>query len=147
MFTQQPQSEGSLEQSLPQHLQHALQQFNEAAKVCEWCAERCVGEGPGMAACLRLCRDVADIASLNARFIARDSPYGTELARLFINAAQACAQECSQHSHPHCQDCARVLGQAIQSTQQLLQSPTMGGQQMQRQPMGSQPTQSQSMGR
>jgi hypothetical protein len=129
MLTQQPQSDGTIEQSQPQQMHQARQQFNEAAKVCEWCAERCAGEGPQMAECIRLCRDVADIASMNARFIARDSPYGPDLAQVFIAAAQECAQECSQHSHAHCQACAQTLRQSIQSTQQMLQSlPAMNAQ-------------------
>jgi hypothetical protein len=116
------QMEASLEQAVPQEMLQALQQFNQAAKVCEWCADRCTGEGQEMAECLRLCRDVADVASLNARFIARDSSFGPDLAQLFISVAEECARECSQHSHGHCQDCARVLRQASQSTQRLLQS-------------------------
>jgi len=114
--------EGRLDQVLSQEMQRALQQFVEAAKVCEWCADRCVGEGQMMAECLRLCRDVADIASLNARFVARDSSFGPELAETFIRAARACAQECAQHQHAHCQDCASVLGQAIETVQNMLGS-------------------------
>jgi hypothetical protein len=144
---QRQQMEGTLDQALSSEMQQGLQLFFEAAKACEWCAERCVGEGPQMAECLRLCRDVADLASLNARFVARDSVFGPELAQLFITTAQECAQECAQHSHQHCQECARVLGQAIETTQNMLQSfqsMSGGGQQqgMQTQTMGSQPAQS-----
>lgn len=148
---QQQQKEGSLEQALPQEMLQALQQFNEAAKVCEWCADRCIGEGQQMAECLRLCRDVADIASQNARFIARDSSFGPDLAQLFVSVAEECAQECARHPHGHCQDCARVLRQASQTTQRLLQSlqssagagaqgmqSQMGGQSMGGQWMGGQ---------
>lgn len=120
---QQPQQwEGTLTQSLSQEKQLALQQFFEAEKVCEWCAQRCADHGQEMAMCLRLCRDVANIASLNATFVARDSPYADRLVQLFIDTASECAQECSQHSHAHCQDCARVLGQAIEAAQTLSQS-------------------------
>jgi len=132
----------SLDQTLPPGMQQSLEQFFEAMKVCEWCAERCADEGPGMAECIRLCRDVADIASLNARFVARDSAYGPELARSFVSVASACAQECARHQHGHCQDCARVLGQATQTVQRMLQSFQQGqqgqqGQQMQTQTMGT----------
>ncbi|MGQ4557183.1 four-helix bundle copper-binding protein [Halobellus sp. GM3] len=113
---------GTLRHSLSPSMEHALQQFFEASNACEWCAERCVDEGPEMAECLRLCRDVSELASLNARFIARDSVFGPDLAQLFVTAAQECAQECSKHQHAHCQACAQTLEQAIQATQQLLQS-------------------------
>jgi len=148
MLTQQPRTEGTLEQSLPQVMQRALEQFERAAKTCEWCAERCIGEGSAMAECIRLCRDTADIASINARFVARDSSYGPELAQQFVTIARACAQECAQHQHPHCQQCAQVLSEAIRATQQLLQSlPSMAGQQTQRQQGGGQQVQSQQGGR
>ncbi len=35
---------------------------------CEWCAEKCPDEGVDMSRCIRLCRDVADLASDNVRF-------------------------------------------------------------------------------
>lgn len=129
----------SLDRTLTPEIQQSLEQFVESMKVCEWCAERCVDEGPEMAECIRRCRDVADIASLNARFIARDSAYGPELAQSFISVANACAQECARHQHDHCQDCARVLGQATQTVQRMLQSFQQGqqGQQTQTQSMGA----------
>lgn len=143
-FQSGQQSDGTLEQSLLPEMQQALQQFFEAAKVCEWCADRCAEEGQGMAECIRLCRDVADIASLNARFIARDSAAGPELAEVFTRFAQECARECARHPHGHCQDCARVLGQAVQSVQQMLQSlQSAGGEQQLTQQVGSGGMQSQ----
>ena len=39
----------------------------EAAEVGEWCANKYVGHGEEMARCLRLCRDVVNLASLYAR--------------------------------------------------------------------------------
>lgn len=113
---------GTLDQALSPEMQRGLQQFFEASKACEWCAEQCIDEGPEMSECLRLCRDVADIASMNARFISRDSVFGPELAQLFIKTAEECAHECSKHSHEHCQQCARALTQAIQTTQNMLNS-------------------------
>lgn len=113
---------GTLDQALSPEMQQSLQQFFEASKACEWCAERCIDEGPQMSECIRLCRDVADIASMNARFISRDSVFGPELAQLFIQTAEECAQECSRHSHEHCQQCARSLTRAIQTTQNMLNS-------------------------
>jgi len=45
----------------------------------EWCADECLGDEE-MEECARLCRDVADIASLHARFMARNSNYSKQLA-------------------------------------------------------------------
>ena len=82
---------------------------NEAAVTCEWCADQCADHGEGMARCIRLCRDVADIASLHARFMARDSNYSSQLAKACADACEECAEECEGHDHDHCQKCAEVL--------------------------------------
>ena len=83
---------------------------NEAAAACEWCADECLGTEE-MEECARLCRDVADIASLHARVMARDSEYSGHLAEACAEACEACAEECSQHDHDHCQLCADVLSE------------------------------------
>lgn len=81
---------------------------NEAAEVCEWCADECLGDEE-METCARLCRDVADIASLHARFIARGSNYSTQLAEACAGVCEECAEECARHDAGHCQLCAEVL--------------------------------------
>jgi hypothetical protein len=81
---------------------------NEAATVCEWCADECLGSEE-MEKCARLCRDVADIASLHARFMARDSNYSDRLAEACADVCEECAEECSRHDADHCQLCAEVL--------------------------------------
>nr|WP_233341106.1 four-helix bundle copper-binding protein [Haloprofundus sp. MHR1] len=93
---------------------------NEATEVCEWCADECAGEGEEMARCLRLCRDVADIASLHARFMARDSNYSTELAEVNAGVAEECAEECDRHDAEHCQVCADVLRECAESCRNLI---------------------------
>jgi len=57
-------------------------------EVTELCANECLGSEE-MDECARLCRDVADVASLHARFMARDSACGSrEIASstLVLNA-------------------------------------------------------------
>jgi hypothetical protein len=80
---------------------------NEAAEICEWRADACLGE-EAMEECARRCRDVADLASLHARFLARDSNYGG-------HPAEACAEECERHDADHCQLCAEVLRECAES--------------------------------
>ncbi|WP_313695570.1 four-helix bundle copper-binding protein [Halorarum halobium] len=100
----------------------ALHDFVQAGNVCEWCADRCLDEGPEMATCVRLCRDVADLAGQNVRFMARDSPFGPELAETFALVAQECANECARHQQDHCRECASVLRRAVDSTWSMLES-------------------------
>lgn len=111
-----------LDDALTEIMRVALHDFVQAATVTEWCADQCLDEGQEMSECIRLCRDVADIAALNQQFISRDSVFGPELVEVFITAAEACASECARHQHSHCQECAEVLSRAAKSSQEMLRS-------------------------
>jgi hypothetical protein len=112
----------TLEDGISDEMRVALHDFVNAANVSEWCAAQCLDEGPHMAECIRLCRDVADIATLNMQLLTRDSAFGPEAAELFVTVAEECAQECAQHPHRHCQECAEVLPRAARSTRHMLSS-------------------------
>lgn len=112
----------TLEDALTGEMRLTLHDFVQAANVCEWCADQCIDEGAQMATCIRLCRDVSDLALQNMKFMTRDSVFGPDLAETFAFAAEECARECSQHPHEHCQECARVLQRAAKSTQDMLES-------------------------
>ena len=117
-----------LEEGLTEEMRVVLHDLVQSATATEWCAERCIDEGPQMAECIRLCRDVGDLATLNVQFISRDSVFGPEAIEVFANAAEACAQECARHGHRHCQECAEVLSRAVQSTRKMLASFGGGGE-------------------
>ncbi len=109
----------------------ALMDFVRSLQVCEWCADQCIAQGdPQMTECIRLCRDVSDIAALNVQLLSRQSPFGAGVAEEFIEVATACADECARHQHTHCQECARVLRRAVRSTEDLLRSVGGGSGQM-----------------
>ncbi|MFC4246194.1 four-helix bundle copper-binding protein [Natribaculum luteum] len=91
----------------------------EAAQACEWCADECAGEGEEMARCIRLCRDVADLATMHARFMARNSNYSTQLAEACAGACEECAEECARHDHEHCQVCADVVRDCAESCRNM----------------------------
>jgi len=95
-----------------------IENCEEASEVCEWCADECLGDAD-MEECARLCRDVADLTSLHARFMARDSDYSGQLATACADACEACADECSQHDADHCQVCAEVLTECAESCRQM----------------------------
>ena len=103
---------------LSEEQRECIEKCNEAAEVCEWCADECLGDSP-MEACARLCRDVADLTSLHARLIARGSEYSSMLAEACIEACEACAEECSKHDEDHCQVCADVLPECAESCRQM----------------------------
>jgi hypothetical protein len=98
--------------------QRCVEHCNEAAAICEWCADESAGE-EGVSKCLRLCRDVADVASLHARFVARDSAYSDSLAELCADLCEACAEECARHDNEHCRACAAVLPACAESCRRM----------------------------
>lgn len=92
----------------------------EATQACEWCADECIELGdPEMSRCIRLCRDVADIANLHARFMARGSAYEAELAGICAELCEDCATECDQFDHEHCRVCADVLRRCAESCRDM----------------------------
>lgn len=92
----------------------------EAAQASEWCATECIELGDEeMARCIRLCRDVADVATLHARMMARDSPYESDLAETCADLCEECADECEQFDHDHCQTCADVLRECADSCRDM----------------------------
>jgi hypothetical protein len=91
----------------------------EATQACEWCADACLDEGMDMSRCIRLCRDVADVASMHARFMARNSAYSEDLAATCADLCEECADECEQHDHEHCQVCAEVLRECAETCRQM----------------------------
>ena len=105
-------------ENLTDDQQECVELCNEAVEVCEWCADACLGD-PDMEECARRCRDVADIASLHARFMARDSRYSDHLAELCAEACEACAEECRKHDADHCRACADVLPDCAESCRKL----------------------------
>jgi hypothetical protein len=91
----------------------------EAAVGGPWCADGCADHGEEMARCVRLCRDVADIAALHVRLMARDSEYSGYLAEACAEACEACAEECEGHDHDHCRACAEILPDCAESCRSM----------------------------
>lgn len=96
-----------------------VQNCQEAVQSAEWCADACAGLGAEMETCIRLCRDVADLASLHARFLVRDSAYKAGLGQICADACNECADECERFDHDHCQTCATVLRECARSCENL----------------------------
>jgi len=104
--------------SLNDDQRECIENCFEATEVCEWCADECLGD-PEMEECARLCRDVVDVASLHARFMARNSTYSGSLAETCADLCEACADECEQHDADHCQVCADVLRECAESCRNM----------------------------
>ncbi|MBC5991845.1 four-helix bundle copper-binding protein [Pontibacter cellulosilyticus] len=76
--------------------------------ACETCATACLHEDnvKMMARCIMIDRDCADICTLTARFMARDSEHTKHVMKECIEICRQCEAECRKHDHDHCQKCA-----------------------------------------
>lgn len=106
------------------HLSEEMSQCVEncfaAAEVCEHCADACIEMGDeGMSRCIQLCRDVADVTTLHARFMLRESEHHAQLAAVCADLCEDCADECSQHDEDHCQQCVDVLRRCAESCREM----------------------------
>ncbi len=88
----------------------------DCVKAAEECATACINmgdtdsKGHDMTACIKLTRDVADIAGLCGRLCARDSQFMKSYMRVCAEACDACATECEKHADhmDHCKACAEA---------------------------------------
>ena len=100
--------------------QAAISDLTRAIQVCEWCADQCIQLGdPNMTACIRHCQDVSTLGTTALTLIPRQSRQTHQYLPQLNQALQACAQECQQHRHAHCQECAQLLPQVAQSLYQF----------------------------
>ena len=106
-------------QHLSDEMQECVDNCFEAAQACEWCADACLDEDMDMSRCIRLCRDVADLTTMHARFMVRNSGYHAELAAICADACEECREECEQHDHDHCQLCADVLAECEETCRSM----------------------------
>lgn len=125
---------GQFQATLPTEFRTALEDFAKVTQIAEWCADRCIEEGPQMAECARACEDLADLAELNEKMIARDSPFGPELAETFIRVATEGLPELRHHQqrHPHVAETVATIDRAINSCSALLESGGQAGPMQQR---------------
>ena len=117
------------ESEMTPELNESLEAFDRVVEIAEWCADKCIESGPQMAECARLCEDLADLASLNEKLIARDSINGPEVAEAFLKVAQQGLPILQQHQQmPHVQETYQAVTQAMDATNTLLNT-ISGGQQ------------------
>lgn len=125
------------EAEMTPELNEALESFDRVVEISEWCADKCIESGPEMAECARLCEDLADLASLNEKLIARDSINGPEVAEAFLTVAHQGMPILQQHQQTyHVRETLEAVQQSIDATNRLLSS--IGGGQQMDQPMGIQ---------
>lgn len=68
-----------------------------------------------MTECIRTDRDCADVCSLALKLVARGSDKAGELLELCANMCEDCAEECGNHDHDHCQECAKACRECAEA--------------------------------
>lgn len=88
--------------------QALIQKLLNCVLACEHCATACLQEEDVkmMAGCIRLDRDCADMCTLAARLLQRDSVIAHQFLLLCEEICRLCADECGKHQHDHCRQCA-----------------------------------------
>jgi hypothetical protein len=81
---------------------------NTCADACDRCMSACLlePEVQDMAHCIALDLECAAVCRLLAGFASRGSKFAPQLAGVCCAVCEACAQECGDHPHDHCQVCA-----------------------------------------
>ena len=82
----------------------------KCALASNYCAASCLDEEDVkmMKDCIRLDMDCAQICSLTAALLARDSEHGEHLLKECAEVCGLCAAECEKHADKmeHCKECA-----------------------------------------
>lgn len=129
----QSQQGVQFEEALPSELRLVLHDTNKLGNVAEWCKNQLVSQGPQAQEAIRICDDLASIAELSERLIARDSAFGTEISQALVNVAQEALVELEQYQqYPEVKELVGSVHNLVDSTQKELQivGQQVGGQQM-----------------
>ncbi|OAQ53062.1 hypothetical protein HTG_09530 [Natrinema mahii] len=133
------QGQRSFEDHLTNELRIALEDFTDLSHVADWCAKMCASEGPQLATCAAICRDIAELAAFNEMLIARDSMFGPEIADAFVRIAREGLPELQQYrQRPHVAETISAIERAMDSCTTLLEMVGGGGETSGRRPMGAQ---------
>ncbi|MFD3156313.1 four-helix bundle copper-binding protein [Haloimpatiens sp. FM7330] len=82
----------------------------ECAQACEFCATSCLNEPDPktMERCIKLDRDCADICTISAQYMARDSEFSIEICSVCAKICRACGTECAKFPQEHCKNCEDI---------------------------------------
>jgi hypothetical protein len=107
--TMKDQKHPTEESTVPVHAE-LIRELINCALACEACATACLGEEDVtlMTRCIELDRDCADICTLGARLLIRESETTSQYLTMTEEICQLCADECSKHEHAHCKACAEA---------------------------------------
>jgi hypothetical protein len=94
---------------LSEHQLEAIRACNDCLTACMLCATACLEEdATGMARCISLDLECAELCRLTASAIARNSEHMDAICALCAHACDTSSDECDKHNMDHCQRCAEA---------------------------------------
>tara|TARA_R110002012_G_scaffold48838_1_gene126772 strand:+ start:107 stop:430 length:324 start_codon:yes stop_codon:yes gene_type:complete len=89
---------------------------------CNYCADACLEEEnvKMMVNCIRTDRVCAEVCSTLSQVLATKFEDVDDLVRYCQKVCNSCADECSQHDHKHCQDCAEACRKCAEACESYL---------------------------
>lgn|SRR5690606_7172724 len=87
---------------------------------CNYCADACLDEENVnmMTDCIRLDRVCAETCAALNQVLSTNYKDVQGLIDYCIQVCEACANECEQHEHQHCQDCAKACRECAEACRQ-----------------------------
>ena len=99
-----------------------IKTLNDCAEACNFCADACLEEEnvAHMISCIRTDRVCAEVCSSTAKILSMSYGPIDELLRFCVNVCSRCADECSQHDHEHCKNCAIACTECKEACEKIL---------------------------
>lgn len=94
------------------HNKDLITELQNCANACDTCATACLEEDnvKMLSRCIQLDMDCADVCTLAARLLQRDSEVAQDILEACEAVCDLCAEECEKHQdmHEHCRVCAEA---------------------------------------
>jgi hypothetical protein len=109
------------EVAMHEKYQSCIQACYACALECNHCLIACLQENDVkmMARCIALDLDCAEMCTLAAGAMARDSQVAGAICAACAAVCEACGEECARHAHDHCRRCAAACRQCAQECRQM----------------------------
>ena len=98
-----------------------IEACNSCALACNHCVASCLQEQDVkmMARCIALDMDCAQICTLAAAAMARDSEHAKAICAVCADICQSCGEECAKHAMEHCQECAKACHRCVKECRKM----------------------------
>lgn len=89
---------------------------------CNYCADACLDEDnvKMMVDCIRTDRVCAEVCAALIQILATGYKDVDGLVQYCIKVCNACADECENHEHSHCKECAKACRDCVQACKEYL---------------------------